>query len=200
MKPGGPFERIFKEKSFTDHLISTNFDEAHCISTWGEFRLEYKQMGRLRYLLPKGITIVLTSATLPDQVFKDVLKILDIWMEDILVFRCSNDRPNIHLTIQQINNPLASFADLKFLLREWKIGDPPPPKFLVFFDDIQESIKACQYLKSHLPQEYRHKVNWFNSDMSDTYKEDESQRLLEGNSWGMCTTDSFGMVSRDISL
>jgi superfamily II DNA/RNA helicase len=179
---GGSFERILKSTSFTDHVISINFDEGHCISAWGGFRPEYREVGRLRYLLPKEILIVITSATLPELVFNDVLKILELRREDVVIFRRSNDRPNIHLTVHEINNPLSSFCDLRFLLRDWKPGDTPPLKFLVFFDDIQEAIQACQYIKSLLPPEFRDKVNWFNSDMSDTFKEEETRRLVDDKS------------------
>jgi hypothetical protein len=70
----------------------------------------------------------------------------------------------------------------------------PPPKFLVFFDDINEAIRACNHLKSLLPEEYRDRINWFNSDMSNTFKDHESSRISCGDGWGMFTTDSFGMV------
>ncbi|KAF8976569.1 P-loop containing nucleoside triphosphate hydrolase protein, partial [Cyathus striatus] len=68
-----------------------------------------------------------------------------------------------------------------------------PPKFLIFFDDINESIATREYLCTLVPPAYHDKIKWFNADMSDEYKEDESQNLLEGHTWGMCTTDSFGM-------
>jgi len=95
MKPGGGFEQILKSTSFTDRVISMNFDEGHCISAWGGFRPEYREVGRLRYLLPKGISIVITSATLPELVFDDVLKILE---------RSRNQQSTIELLGPQVSS------------------------------------------------------------------------------------------------
>ncbi|KAJ3495027.1 hypothetical protein NLJ89_g10694 [Agrocybe chaxingu] len=193
VKEGGHFERIAKNPGFAGKVISTIFDEAHCIGAWGTFRPEYSQVGRLRLFLPKSIPVVLTSATLPELVFHDVLRILGLEPTDVEILRQSTDRPNIHIFVRPINSSLSSFSDLSFLLKGWKPGDPPPPKFLIFFDNIADSIKACLYLRSLLPPEYRHKINWFNSEMSSTFKRDETQNLATGVSWGENATESFGM-------
>lgn len=39
------------------------------------------------------------------------------------------------------------------------------------------------------------KIKWFNSDMTDTYKETELASFIAGETWGYATTESFGMVS-----
>jgi len=77
----------------------------------------------------------------------------------------------------------------------WKGGDLPPPKFLIFFDDISDAIGAANLLRSRLPPELRDKIKWLNSDMTSTFKEEELAQLISGDTWGLCTTDSFGMVS-----
>ncbi|KIK74210.1 hypothetical protein PAXRUDRAFT_176393, partial [Paxillus rubicundulus Ve08.2h10] len=73
-------------------------------------------------------------------------------------------------------------------------------KFLTLFNDIQDAINAAQYLCKHRPPEMRDKIKWFNSDMTMTYKETELKNLVLGKTFGLCTTDSFGMVSKDIIL
>jgi len=47
-----------------------------CISKWGDFRPEYKTAGDLRYFIPKEIPFFITSATLPDFILQDAMKIL----------------------------------------------------------------------------------------------------------------------------
>ena len=81
MKAEGGFERLTKSSAFTDHVVSVVFDEAHCISAWGGFRPEYREVGRLKFILPKGIHIMITSATLPEMVLKDVKEILGLRAE-----------------------------------------------------------------------------------------------------------------------
>lgn len=58
MKVDGGFEKLVKTSHFTDELISVIFDEAHCISTWGAFCLEYKDVRCLCFMLPHHIPIL----------------------------------------------------------------------------------------------------------------------------------------------
>ncbi|KAG2343222.1 hypothetical protein BDR05DRAFT_884789, partial [Suillus weaverae] len=110
------------------------------------------------------------------------------------MIKTSIDRFNIKLCVRKIKHTLASFQDLGFLIPDaWKNTDPIPPKFLIFFDSIQEAILAAKSLQRRLPLEMRDKIKWFNSDMTTEYKENEVSRLTSGETWGLCTTESFGM-------
>ncbi|KAI6006430.1 hypothetical protein EDC04DRAFT_2582979 [Pisolithus marmoratus] len=104
------------------------------------------------------------------------------------------DQPNIRICVCKIKHSLTSYVDLSFLVPEgWMAGDPALPKFLVFFDDIQDAIATTKTLQKHLPHEVHHKIKWFNMDMTTTYKEAEVTHLHAGDTWGLCTTESFGM-------
>ncbi|EPQ50065.1 P-loop containing nucleoside triphosphate hydrolase protein, partial [Gloeophyllum trabeum ATCC 11539] len=72
----GRFENLWKNVQFTQRLISITWDEAHCVSTWGDFREEYREAHRLRYIIPRQIPFYLPSATMPDVVLNDVMRIL----------------------------------------------------------------------------------------------------------------------------
>jgi hypothetical protein len=37
-------------------------------------------------------------------------------------------------------------------------------------------------------------VKWFNSDMSAEFRDAEAMKLKEGETWGLCCTETFGMV------
>ena len=112
----------------------------------------------------------------------------------IQLFRQPSVQPNIHLAVLPISSPLKKYEDLCFVLNGWKPGDVPPPKFLIFFDDISHTVEACRSLWAHLPQEFQDKIKWFNSEMSNVFKVNELAALQHGKVWGFCTTDSFGMV------
>ena len=47
------------------------------------------------------------------------------------------------------------------------------------------------YLTLHksLPPEFHHKLHWFNSDLSNKYKDDETGKLTQGETWELFTTD-----------
>ena len=84
--------------SFLSRLASWNpsfvaVDEAHCISQWGhDFRPEYRQLGRLRQLLP-GISVHAFTATATARVRRDIAAQLDLQKPIELVG--SFDRPNL---------------------------------------------------------------------------------------------------------
>ena len=68
-------------------------DEAHCISQWGhDFRPEYRQLGRLRELLP-GISLHAYTATATARVRRDIAT--QLGLTDPLEFVGSFDRPNL---------------------------------------------------------------------------------------------------------
>ncbi|KAF8995087.1 P-loop containing nucleoside triphosphate hydrolase protein, partial [Cyathus striatus] len=109
---------------------------------------------------------------------------------------CSNDRPDIHIVVRPLVYPANSFKDLAFLIPETcKSGDisNPPPKFIVFFDDMKETQEACKYLRSRLSESLRDKVKYFHATMTQSYREEETVRFFNSDIWGMCCTDAFGM-------
>ncbi|KAI5982246.1 P-loop containing nucleoside triphosphate hydrolase protein [Pisolithus albus] len=194
MKPSREFEKHLKNPLFTSRIISIIIDEAHCLTDWGEFRPEYKELRRLRYILPTTIPVMIASATLTKDTLTDALQLLHMHPGKLVTIRRTTDRPNIKIAVKKIKYSLNSYADLSFLIPPgWKDGDPLPPKFLIFFNDIQDAINAVQYLRRHLPPGSRDKIKWFNANMTTTYKDSEVANFVSGETLGFTTTESFGM-------
>jgi len=91
--------------------------------------------------------------------------------------------------------PANSFKDLAFLIpKGFKEGDPPPPKFIVFFDNTKETERATKYLRTLLPDSLHNKIMYFHSTMTQPFREDEFEAMKSSETWGLCATDAFGMV------
>ncbi|MBA2711289.1 MAG: DNA helicase RecQ [Tatlockia sp.] len=77
-------------------------DEAHCISQWGhDFRPEYAALGLLKTHFP-DIPIIALTATADQQTRKDIVAKLNYQPQQ---FVASFNRPNIHYSVIQKNNP-----------------------------------------------------------------------------------------------
>lgn len=169
MQPQGIFEKLWEDKTFTSKIITIIYDEAHCISRWGSFCPEYKDVGQLRHFLPM-IPVYATTATFSPKVRKDVGDILHLQKDNTKYFLRSNDQPNVYLSVRAIINPIKTYKDLAFLVPDkWTPGQKYPPKFLVFFNNIKESENAARFLRSRLPRDQRHLINWYHATMSDQF-------------------------------
>ncbi|KIK20561.1 hypothetical protein PISMIDRAFT_71516, partial [Pisolithus microcarpus 441] len=203
MKPDGGFEKLLKNSLFVTWIISIVIDEAHCLTDWGEFQLEYKELGWLCYVLPHSVPLLVTSAMIMKKTLHDLTQLLHMSPSRTVVVCWSSDRPNIKIGVQKIKYALSSYTDLAFLIPAgFKVDDLPLPKFLIFFDNIPDSISAACALCHCLPCELTNKIKWFNSEMSTSFKEAELEKLTSGETWGLCTMTSFGMGMDvlDISL
>ena len=106
------FSELWKSKSFVNKLRGVIFDEAHCISMWsGDFRPDYANVGRLRWVVPVHVVFYAASATMPDYVLADVKTLLHM-RSDTREIRLTNDRPNIHLATVELLDPLNSCPTL----------------------------------------------------------------------------------------
>lgn len=200
MKDRGAFEKLWKIQTFCDDLLSMVLDESHCVSLWGDFRPEYREIYRLRYLIPDTVPFFLASATLPTPLFKDVTQTLHIEPRTCEIVRRSVDRHNISLTVRKIERPANSFEDIFFLLPEdctpagCREHDKTFEPALIFVDNITEGVNMGDILRSKLPAEFRDRIRWFNADMSQTYRDEALKDFREGRLWVLICTDSFGMV------
>ncbi|KAH9886764.1 P-loop containing nucleoside triphosphate hydrolase protein [Cubamyces lactineus] len=188
----GGFARLWRNRTWTSRLISVIWDEAHCIKSWASFCKDYGQAGRLRNVLT-DVPYLIPSATLPEAMLDNVLATLHVKRARTVIHCRSNDRPNVYLAMRKMQHAVSSYKELDLLLPAgWKAGDRIP-KFLVFFDSIEESMQAADMLRKRLPQEDHFKVLCFNSDMSASLHEAATAEYSTGRLWGLFCTDSFGM-------
>nr|CAH7722032.1 unnamed protein product [Callosobruchus chinensis] len=102
------------------NIVLIAVDEAHCVSSWGhDFRLQYRQLGILRELMP-GVPILAVTATATPVVQEDIVKVLKL--KNTQISKSGFDRPNFHFAVNyRTNNIPRDFR--KYMIREkgrWK--------------------------------------------------------------------------------
>ena len=106
-------ERLMLD-GWSDNLQKWNvaclaIDEAHCVSEWGhDFRPEYRQLAKLRQLLPEVPLIALT-ATATERVRTDIIAHLKL--RDPEVFVASFNRPNLTYRVVPKDQPLKQIIE-----------------------------------------------------------------------------------------
>jgi len=84
-------------------------DEAHCISEWGhDFRPEYRQLAKLRVLLP-DIPVMALTATATERVRTDIVQHLRL--REPATFVASFNRPNLTYRVTPKDEPLKQILD-----------------------------------------------------------------------------------------
>ncbi len=97
-----------KIKEININLIAV--DEAHCISEWGhDFRPSYRQIKKIREILPKVNMIALT-ATATKKVIVDIIENLDL--KNVSVFKKSFFRNNLAYQIITLENKLGKLEQI----------------------------------------------------------------------------------------
>lgn len=144
-----------------------------------------------------SIPFYVASATLPAPVLLDITDILCLRLDETEHITQSNDRPDIHLLVRGIKFAIHTYQDLAFLLPENYIEGltPPPPKFLVFFDNTKAAEAAVRTLRLMLPPALRDKIKYFHAGLTQTYCEEKYESLKSRVTWGLFVTAAFGMVS-----
>ncbi len=99
----------WKENLAAWNITALAIDEAHCISEWGhDFRPEYRQIARLREMLP-DVPVIALTATATERVREDIVKLLQL--KDPQVFTASFNRPNLFYRVVPKDGAVRQIAD-----------------------------------------------------------------------------------------
>ncbi|KAL6408078.1 DNA helicase, ATP-dependent, RecQ type [Ilyonectria robusta] len=111
------FKAVLNDPTFRSKLVLVAIDEAHVVWEWGEsFRKHYSQLVVLRSLISSTVPWLACSATLDPQTLAKVRDLCG-FEASVHIQRSSVDRPDIFISLKQIEHPPATFKDLEFLIK-----------------------------------------------------------------------------------
>ncbi|MEN8134818.1 MAG: DNA helicase RecQ [Thermodesulfobacteriota bacterium] len=175
-------ERLMSD-SFIERLQNIDIalfaiDEAHCISQWGhDFRPEYRQLSRLRGLLP-GPPIIALTATAEPHTREDILKGLSL--TSARTFVTGFDRPNIRYTVVDKAKPAAQ-------LRDFLAARPGDPGIVYAL-----SRKRVEAITSDLNQAGISAVA-YHAGLADTVRQEAQNSFQHDDVQVVVATVAFGM-------
>jgi ATP-dependent DNA helicase RecQ len=153
-------------------------DEAHCISQWGhDFRPEYRQLGRLRELLP-GISLHAYTATATARVRQDIA--VQLGLANPLELVGSFDRPNLVYRVLARSNLKRQLLDV--------LGRHRGQAGIIYCTSRREVDALSAWLRESgvraLP---------YHAGLPDTERSHNQSAFLEEDADVMVATVAFGM-------
>ncbi|MGB2983550.1 MAG: DNA helicase RecQ [Candidatus Bipolaricaulia bacterium] len=153
-------------------------DEAHCVSMWGhDFRPEYRQLGRLKKVLP-GIAIHAYTATATGHVRDDIVTQLRLDEPEVLVG--SFDRPNLIYSVErridlvrQVCDVLDRHKDESSIVYCIRRAD---------VDDLSEKLRSAGY-----------RVAPYHAGLADEERKRAQEAFIQEDIDTIVATVAFGM-------
>lgn len=158
-------------------------DESHCISSWGQdFREEYTKIKVFRELYPH-VPMLAVTATATDLVCQDIAKMLKL--KNPVLVKASFDRPNLHLSIQEIKKLSVSKESLVLHF----IKKYPNEKIIVYINSRDQTEELARNMNKLL----KGCCEAYHAGMSKNLREEIQTKFIEGDIKLIICTIAFGM-------
>lgn len=189
------FRKWLRDEKTGKRMLAVIVDEAHCGSQWGgEFRPHYALLDRLRALLPVGIPVLATSATLNDSALADVCNGLNIDLDDSFFLNLSNDRPNITPSMVEMKSSKDYHAIHEHLpdpANVHSIADLP--KGIICTNAVKKTQIICRDLRHRYPH-LRGAIDFLHAHRTRaarharlSQRQNQNSHCHGGCWYGMCT-------------
>lgn len=183
-----PEKACLLPNSFWSRLLDSGIcllavDEAHCISEWGHnFRVEYKQLDKLRDVLP-NVPFVGLTATATEKVRDDIVKSLKMQYPRVTIG--SFDRQNLFYSCKSFDRG-SDF--LNELVAEISTCVDKTESAIIYCTTVKGVEEIFKTLK-----EARIQAGMYHGQMSNKAREDSHRSFIRDEFYVMVATIAFGM-------
>ncbi|MEY4273820.1 MAG: ATP-dependent helicase, RecQ family protein [Bacteroidota bacterium] len=178
------------------------FDEAHCISQWGqEFRPDYLNASRkiAEYSETYQLRKLLFSATISDQVYKDISSLLPgVETLEGAEKNYNPIRDHIKIDFKNILNEDDRLTEIASYLKEGGF-DPDLSRAIIFVKSRKKADECSQIMSEYLKVEFgenckfSEKIGSFHAAMDSVDREETYEKFYNGDIAILFATKAFGM-------
>jgi len=180
-------EYLFNSKEFILSMANNNLisliavDESHCISTWGQFRPEYKELGVLKEWA-SNVPILALTATATPKIISDITKVLKLDKPKIVMSSFYRKNLNINVT-----KKVSLKKDQKKIVELIKKIDSKD-KIIIYCKTKDETDRFVNKLK-----EFGIKSKSYHAGKSNEKRNKIQKKFMKGKVNIIIATIAFGM-------
>ena len=180
-------EYLFNSKEFIINMSKKNLisliaiDESHCISTWGDFRPEYKELGILKDWASDVPLLALTATATP-KIISDITKVLKLDRPN--VFMSSFYRENLNINVIKKLNQKYDLSKIVDLIKQVDSDD----KIIIYCKTKDETDNFVLKL-----EEFGIKSKSYHAGKSNEKRNKIQKKFMKGKINIIIATIAFGM-------
>lgn len=158
-------------------------DEAHCISEWGhDFRVTYKQLNKLRNVLP-DVPVIGLTATATENVRVDIINSLEMRSPHVSIG--SFDRENLFYGAKLFNHGMAFVNELVDEISKYVKSACSTVVYCTSIKDAEQVFNLV--LKAGV------KAGIYHGQMANSAREESHRSFIKDEFYVMVATIAFGM-------
>ena len=174
-------EKFIKSLAKKKLISLITIDESHCISTWCDFRPEYKELGNIRNWV-SNIPILALTATATDKIISDISTTLNL--NDPKLIKSSFHRENLDINLVRKYNKDIDLNEIVDLIKKLEDTD----KAIIYCKTKDETDDFVLKLKEH-----NIKAKSYHAGKTNQLRNKIQEKFTNGSTNVIIATIAFGM-------